>query len=151
METYTVTVNDNKTIAWRNSNGNLHRKDGPAVEWSDGTKEWYVDGKLHREDGPAIEWSNGTKSWFVDGKRHREDGPAIECANGPKHWYVNGKRHRKDGPAIEWADGTKEWYVDGKLLTREQFLAHTKRKLKQASCAGKVVEVDGKKYKLVEV
>jgi len=22
----------------------LHRIDGPAVEWSDGTKEWYIDG-----------------------------------------------------------------------------------------------------------
>jgi len=39
--------------------------------------------------------------------------------------------------------------VNDKNLTQEQFLAHTKPK--QASCAGRVVEVDGKKYKLVEV
>ena len=126
METYTVTVNDKKWIEWRNSGGKLHRKDGPAFEYADGSTEWYVDGKRHREDGPAVEFAGGFKCWYVDGKRHRED-----------------------GPAVEYASGTKEWYVDGKNLTQEQFLAHTKPK--QASFAGKVVEIDGKKYKLVEV
>jgi hypothetical protein len=38
--------------------------------------------------------------------------------------------------------------VNGKRLTQEQFLAHAKPK--QASCAGKVVEVDGVKYILVK-
>ena len=126
METYTVTVNDKKWIEWRNSGGKLHRKDGPAFEYADGSTEWYVDGKRHREDGPAVEFAGGFKCWYVDGKRHRED-----------------------GPAVEYASGTKEWYMDGKNLTQEQFLAHTKPK--QASFAGKVVEIDGKKYKLVEV
>ena len=46
---------------------------------------------LHREDGPAIEYADGTKHWFIDGKRHREDGPAVECANGDKEWYLHGK------------------------------------------------------------
>jgi len=31
----------------------LHREDGPAVEWYNGSKEWYKNAKLHREDGPA--------------------------------------------------------------------------------------------------
>lgn len=31
------------------------------IEFVDGSKYWYVHGKLHREDGPAIEWTNGTK------------------------------------------------------------------------------------------
>jgi hypothetical protein len=87
----------------------------------------------------------------VNGKHHRADGPAIEYADGGKEWYVNGKLHREDGPAIEYADGGKEWWLNGKNLTQEQFLARTKRKPKQASCSGKVVEVDGKKYKLVEI
>ena len=125
METYTVTIYDNKTIEWRNS-----------------------DGKLHRKNGPAVEWAHGDKYWYDDGKRHRKDGPAIEYANGDKSWYANGKHHREDGPAIESATGTKAWYVDGKKLTQKQFLAHTKPK--QASCAGKVVEVDGVKYILVK-
>jgi hypothetical protein len=149
METYTVTIYDNKTIEWRNSDGKLHRKNGPAVEWAHGDKYWYDDGKRHRKDGPAIEYANGDKSWYANGKHHREDGPAIEWATGDKFWYDDDKFHRENGPAIEHANGDKEWYLNDKKLTHEQFLAHTKPK--QASCAGKVVEVDGKKYKLVEV
>ena len=45
----------------------------------------------HRKDGPAIEWANGDKSWYLNGKCHREDGPAIEYANGTKAWYLNGQ------------------------------------------------------------
>lgn len=47
----------------------LHREDGPAIEYPDGGKEWWVNGKLHREDGPAIEWSDGHKEWWVNGMR----------------------------------------------------------------------------------
>jgi hypothetical protein len=125
MQTYKVTVDDDKNICWYND------------------KE-----KLHRLDGPAIVWSNGDKGWYVNGKRHREDGPAIEWANGNKEWYVNGKLHRTDGPAIENANGYKEWYVDGKAMTEEEFNKYTKPK---PSCEGKIVEVDGKKYKLTAI
>jgi hypothetical protein len=45
-----------------------HRLDGPAIEYTDGHKEWYVDDKKHRLDGPASEWSNGAKFWYVDGE-----------------------------------------------------------------------------------
>ena len=100
--------------------GKRHRIDEPAVEYADGGKAWYVDGKCHRIDGPDIEWANGDKEWWVDGKRHRIDGPAIEYANGYKAWWVNGQRHRdSDKPAIEHADGSKEWYVDDKFVRSE--------------------------------
>jgi hypothetical protein len=45
----------------------LHRDDGPAVEYLDGTKEWYKNGMLHREDGPAILYRDGTESWYMHG------------------------------------------------------------------------------------
>ncbi len=102
---------------WRNEQGRLHREDGPAVEWADGTKEWWVNGLRHRTDGPACEWANGTKEWWVNGLRHRTDGPAIEWVSGTKQWYVNGQRHRTDGPAREWANGTKDWIVNGQLIS----------------------------------
>ena len=90
--------------------------------------------------------NNGTKRWYNEqGQRHREDGPAIDCANGTKYWYHNDKRHREDGPAVERTNGTKEWYLNGKELTEAEVNARTK------SCDGKVVEIDGKKYKLQEV
>jgi hypothetical protein len=49
MKTYTVTVDDYKTV------------------------RWYLNDKLHREDGPAIEWSNGTREWYLHGKRVTEN------------------------------------------------------------------------------
>ena len=50
---------------------------------------WYFKGSLHRENGHAIEWANGTKSWFLNGKRHRIDGPAVEAVDGFKAWWLN--------------------------------------------------------------
>ena len=124
MQTYKVTVDENKTIRYYNDKDQLHRLDGPAFEWADGYKAWYVNGKLHRLDGPAIEGADGYKAW-----------------------YVEGKLHRLNGPAIEGADGSKAWYVDDKQLTEEEFNALIKPK---PTCEGKVVEVDGIKYKLVK-
>ena len=59
----------------------------------DGSIRWYKAGTdhRHREDGPAIEWVDGAKEWWVNGKRHREDGPAVEYADGEKWWCINGK------------------------------------------------------------
>ena len=101
MQTYKVTVDENKNIRWYNDKEKLHRLDGPAVEY----------------------------------------------AGGHKSWYVDGKRHRLDGPAIEWADGDKEWWVNGGLMTEKEFNEYIKPK---PSCEGKVVEVDGVKYRLVK-
>lgn len=75
---------------WVNSQGELHRVDGPAIEYNKGTKEWYLNGKRHREDGPAVDCTNGTKEWYVSGKLHRVDGPAIEYPNGEMDWLING-------------------------------------------------------------
>ena len=86
----------------------------------------------------------GTSCWYFSDKLHREDGPACEFADGTKYWYLNGERHREDGPAIEFANGTKFWYIDNKKLSEKEFND-------RSSCAGKMVMVDGKKYKLVEV
>ena len=105
------------------------------------------DGELHRLEGPAIEWSNGTKGWYVNGKRHRTDGPAFDWGSGSKGWYVDNKPHRLDGPAFEWSSGYKEWYVEGKCLTEQQFKALTSK----PKCSGKIVEIDGIKYQLKEV
>ena len=35
-------------------------KDGLNID-SNGTKCWYLNGKFHRTDGPAIEYTDGTK------------------------------------------------------------------------------------------
>jgi hypothetical protein len=145
--TYTVTVYNDRT-EWKNEKGQLHREDGPAIEYTNGNKSWYLNGQLHREDGPAIECTNGDKVWYLNGKLHREGGPAIEWNNGYKEWWLNGKRHRADGPAVTYADGTKAWWLNGKYYTEEQF---NKQVNKHTSCNGKIVEIDGKKYELKEI
>ena len=114
--------------------------------FSDGDKYWYQYGKLHRTDGPTIECTDGHKEWYQNGQRHRTDGPAVEYSDGYKAWYKNGKLHRTDGPARQYSDGAKFWYLEGNQLTEAEFNARTK-----PSCSGKVVEIDGKKYKLVEL
>ena len=62
-----------------------------VVVYPNGDKFWSLNDQLHREDGPAVEWADGGKQWRLNGKYHREDGPAIECAGGNKWWYLNGK------------------------------------------------------------
>jgi hypothetical protein len=56
-----------------------------------GTRWIGPSGMLHRTDGPAVEWTDGTKEWWVNGLRHRLDGPAIERADGSRVWYQNGQ------------------------------------------------------------
>ena len=91
MKTYKVIKDEYGTIRWYNEEGQLHREDGPAIEWDDGHKAWYKNDQLHREDGPAAEWANGHKEWYINGELHREGGPAIEKANGDKEWWLNGE------------------------------------------------------------
>lgn len=97
-----------------------------------GTKRWYNEqGKFHREDGPAIEYEDGTRCWYINDLRHREDGPAITYPSGTKIWYSNGFYHREDGPAIEFEDGERHWYYHGieiKCKSNEEFLRLIKLK-----------------------
>jgi hypothetical protein len=118
---------------------------------SDGSTFWYKHGTtiVHREGGPAIEYANGDKEWWYNGHLHREDGPAIEQSNGTSYWFVHGKRHRDDGPAVERCDGIHYWYLNNEQYSEEEF--NKKIEAMKKDCSGKVVNIDGKKYKLVEV
>ena len=50
-------------------NGKQHREDGlPAYEGANGYKAYYLNGKCHREDGPAIEFADGCKEYWLYGK-----------------------------------------------------------------------------------
>jgi hypothetical protein len=99
-------------------------EDGDKTYWKN--KEMTI---LHREDGPAIEWVDGYKVWYLNGQPHREDGPAIEHGNGAKNWYKHGQRHREDGPAYEGVDGTKFWIINGEHLSEQEFLKQTAKEI----------------------
>jgi hypothetical protein len=87
------TINQSGSIFYSNENSKWHREDGPAVEYVNGNKFWYINGELHREDGPACEYYEGTKVWYIKGSRHRENGPAFEVPDGRKYYYLNGIRY----------------------------------------------------------
>ena len=65
-------------------------KDGSILDHSG------YDKRLHREGGPAIEWADGSKFWYLNGKAHRVDGPAVEFPNGTKYWGLNGQEHTEE-------------------------------------------------------
>jgi len=96
----------------------------------DSAKYWHnQQGQLHREDGPAVEYANGNKYWYQHGKKHREDGPAVEDANGNKCWYQHGQSHREDGLAYESYSGYKEWWINNTRLnvsSQEEFIRYLK-------------------------
>jgi len=62
-------IDANGTKWWHNSQGQIHRDDGPAVEFASGSKSWWKNGELHREDGPAREYADGTKYWHINGEK----------------------------------------------------------------------------------
>lgn len=119
-------------------NGKYQYKEGHITETGDmiecDATFWYKNDKLHRKNGPAIEYTDGGKEWYLNGLLHREDGPAVEKADGTKGWYLNGLLHREDGPALDIPDGTqwwknenhiessnKQWFLNGLELTEEEF------------------------------
>ena len=102
----------------------LHRIGGPAIEYADGDKLWYVDGNNHRADGPAVENADGYKAWCINGKRHRIDGPARVWPDGDYVWYLNGKRHCESGPALV-LNGIKEWWLDGSKTNEQEHARRT--------------------------
>jgi hypothetical protein len=121
-----------------------------TVRVFDDRTEWRLNGKLHCEHGPAYITEKVTV-WFQNNVYHRTDGPAIVYANGDKVWCRFGVRHRDDGPAVERADGTKEWWVVGIKFTEEQFHNIKKKSGEPTATTNRVVEIDGKKYKLVPI
>ena len=40
--------------------------------YDNGDKSWYLNDERHREDGPAIEWVDGSKYWFLNGTEYTE-------------------------------------------------------------------------------
>ena len=115
-------------------NGNLHNEHGPAIEFVDGTKCWYINNQCHRFEVdlktglllPAIEWNDGSKNWYMHGKTHRDEIdpetglslPAMTYPDGSGYWYKNNLRHRDDGPAIENPNGIKQYWIDGKYIQK---------------------------------
>jgi len=127
---------------WRNTDGQLHRTLGPAVEhWTvlPGSghvlshQVWYLYGKYHREGRPAIrDWhfaESGSRVleqevWEQHGRPHRVRGPfhrhwivrRDDTTLAWESWRVNGQLHRADGPAF---DGRKCYWHDVEVRQKD--------------------------------
>jgi hypothetical protein len=66
MDNLVIDTHGNKW--WHDSDGNIHRTDGPAIIYADGDCEWYQHGLRHRDNGPALEYASGSKSWYLHGE-----------------------------------------------------------------------------------
>jgi hypothetical protein len=73
MIEYTVKIDIFGNKRWYNTQGERHRVGGPAVEYANGHKYWYLNDELHREDGPAVEYPDGSKEWYLNGKELTEE------------------------------------------------------------------------------
>ena len=51
-------------------------------------ERWLVNGVLHREDGPAVIYPDGTEQWYLNGRLHRTNGPAVSMIDGEKQWWA---------------------------------------------------------------
>lgn len=53
---------------WWLKNNLPHNTKGPAIIYTDGSLEYWVNGKLSRKRGPAVIWQDGYKEWWINGR-----------------------------------------------------------------------------------
>ena len=127
---YIVTDANGDTLYYKDSKYTiLHRDNGPAVEYKDGSEAWYKDNELHRVGGPAITLllTSGNPFYTME----------IALHAGDKAWYQNGNLHRTDGPAVKRNNGTQLWYINGNKLSPKEI-----KEQKQKIALDKRVETD---------
>ena len=62
-------------IQWIDDEGLLHRVDGPAWVWPDGTQYWFNHDRDHFVHGPSDLYADGRLAWYEDGEYLRERDP----------------------------------------------------------------------------
>lgn len=123
-------------------NGLLHRDDGPARIYSNGTTQWYQNGLLHRRDGPAVEANHEYCKkivYYQHGEKHNEKGPAYVETWRFEHvikYFFHDELHHLQGPAYFINKISRDrtitkqveqhYYIYGKYLTQDKFKKYTK-------------------------
>ena len=93
-------------------------KNGLIID-KDGIKRHFLNGKLHCEHGPAVEYPDGIKYWYLNNVMQSE-----ELADGSRFYRCStGDLHRINGPAIQLADGRQRWFFYGEHMTEEEHAA----------------------------
>jgi hypothetical protein len=84
---------------------------------SRGDKFWYQDDQLHRTDGPAIEYAGGDKMWYQNDLLHRTNGPALEYTSGAKYWWFKGYEYT----FIDWLEHVDTYTEVEKTMMRLRY------------------------------
>tara|TARA_R110000868_G_scaffold292475_2_gene552961 strand:- start:337 stop:819 length:483 start_codon:yes stop_codon:yes gene_type:complete len=127
---YTKIYNTGEKIYYKDPHFRIvHRVDGPAIEYADGSEAWYLNHELHRVGGPAITLLRTSDTPFYTME--------IALHAGDKAWFQNDKLHRTDGPAVERNNGTQLWYINGNKLSPKEI-----KEQKQKIALDKRVETD---------
>jgi hypothetical protein len=67
-------IDDDGTRMWYDTNGKLHRDgDLPADVCRYGSQYWYQHGIRHRETGPAVIWSDGDVQFWLNNDEYSID------------------------------------------------------------------------------
>jgi hypothetical protein len=107
-------------------------KEGPAIEYDDGSCIYIQNGMLHNPYGPAIIWKRDAglvltvRGYSFEAERYIKDGTkstkvVVTAFHSGKnkgcYWYQCGKKHRdpREGPAIDLESGYKMYYICGML------------------------------------
>jgi hypothetical protein len=101
-------------MVWKNEDGLLHRLDGPAVVWDNGTTEWYVHGVKHRDVYPA-DIRGATFEWWKHGRMWRENGLPVSITEQKRGWriveLVNGNPDQVVWRTIPKTEGLPEGWL----------------------------------------
>jgi hypothetical protein len=104
IDHYTMINVQSAYIAYRFC-GMLHNVNDQPALWRVHCKEWFQYGYAHRDDDkPAVEYTNGRREWFRWNERHRINGPAVITADGSVEYWIDGRRYNTvlGGPAGLW-------------------------------------------------
>jgi hypothetical protein len=71
---------------------------------------YYLNKVFHRTNGPAIEYNNGDKCWYVYGDRHNDKGPATIHKTGWTFWFLNDNLQTL-------SNSTPTWFLNDKPQT----------------------------------
>ena len=87
-------------------------------DWSN--KYWYLNDELHREDGPAVEYADGNKYWWLNGKPVTEE---EVMGNNNKDNVKNLITKSDGGPSSYYDMPFQEWMT---LNDQMEYLAQNK-------------------------
>lgn len=85
---------------------------------------WYYNGVLHRLNGPAAIYDDGTQKWTFSQRRgSRNNEPAVVYDNGRYAYFTHRRSHMKDGMYVTHSKG-KQYIItlrDGKVVKKERY------------------------------